>query len=49
MSVGLQRLREDAARLRAGAIEKGEDPAVVDAARRARCAAAGRCSARRTG
>ena len=32
MSVGLQRLREDAARLREGAVEKGEDPAVVDAA-----------------
>ncbi|HEY8199395.1 MAG TPA: serine--tRNA ligase [Candidatus Limnocylindrales bacterium] len=32
MSVGLQRLREDAARLREGAIEKGEDPAVVDSA-----------------
>ena len=32
MSVGLQRLREDAARLREGALEKGEDPAVVDAA-----------------
>ena len=32
MSVGLQRLRDDAARLRAGAVEKGEDPAVVDMA-----------------
>jgi len=32
MSVGLQRLREDAARLREGAIEKGEDPTVVDTA-----------------
>jgi seryl-tRNA synthetase len=32
MSVGLQRLREDAARLREGAVEKGEDPAVVDSA-----------------
>ena len=32
MSVGLQRLREDTARLREGAIEKGEDPAVVDMA-----------------
>jgi seryl-tRNA synthetase len=32
MSVGLQRLREDAARLREGATEKGEDPKVVDSA-----------------
>jgi seryl-tRNA synthetase len=32
MSVGLQRLRDDADRLRAGAVEKGEDPAIVDAA-----------------
>ena len=32
MSVGMQRLREDAARLREGAIEKGEDPAIVDSA-----------------
>ena len=32
MSVGLQRLRDDAARLREGAVEKGEDPAVVDMA-----------------
>ena len=32
MSVGLQRLREDAGRLREGAIEKGEDPSVVDSA-----------------
>ena len=30
MSVGLQRLREDAAHLRQGAIDKGEDPAAVD-------------------
>ena len=36
MSVGLQRLREDAARLRGGAVEKGEDPAVVDFGCRAR-------------
>jgi seryl-tRNA synthetase len=32
MSVGLQRLREDTARLREGAIEKGEDPTVIDTA-----------------
>ena len=32
MSVGLQRLREDAAALRQGALDKGEDPAVVDEA-----------------
>ena len=32
MSVGLQRLREDADRIRKGAHDKGEDPAMVDAA-----------------
>jgi seryl-tRNA synthetase len=32
MSVGLQRLREDAAHIRKGAIDKGEDPALVDEA-----------------
>ena len=32
MSVGLQRLREDADAIRKGAIDKGEDPALVDAA-----------------
>ena len=32
MSVGLQRLREDADAIRKGAIDKGEDPAIVDAA-----------------
>ncbi len=32
MSVGLQRLREDAAMVRDGAIKKGEDPALVDRA-----------------
>ena len=32
MSVGLQRLREDAEAIRKGAIDKGEDPAIVDAA-----------------
>jgi seryl-tRNA synthetase len=32
MSVGLQRLREDAARVRQGAIDKGEDPSIVDKA-----------------
>ncbi|HEY6608792.1 MAG TPA: serine--tRNA ligase [Candidatus Limnocylindria bacterium] len=32
MSVGLQRLRDDADRLRAGAIDKGEDPGLVDRA-----------------
>jgi seryl-tRNA synthetase len=32
MSVGLQRLREDAATIRQGAIDKGEDPAIVDEA-----------------
>ena len=34
MSVGVQRLREDAAAIRAGAIAKGEDPARVDEALR---------------
>jgi seryl-tRNA synthetase len=32
MSVGLQRLREDADAIRKGAIDKGEDPALVDQA-----------------
>ncbi|HUQ78663.1 MAG TPA: serine--tRNA ligase [Patescibacteria group bacterium] len=32
MSVGLQRLREDAEAIRRGAIDKGEDPAIVDRA-----------------
>ena len=32
MSVGLQRLREDAPAIRQGAIDKGEDPAIVDQA-----------------
>lgn len=32
MSVGLARLRDEADRIRQGAIDKGEDPAVVDAA-----------------
>jgi seryl-tRNA synthetase len=32
MSVGLQRLRDDADAVRRGAIDKGEDPALVDAA-----------------
>jgi seryl-tRNA synthetase len=32
MSVGLQRLREDTARIRQGAIDKGEDPSLVDQA-----------------
>jgi seryl-tRNA synthetase len=32
MSVGLQRLREDADTIRRGAIDKGEDPAVIDRA-----------------
>jgi seryl-tRNA synthetase len=32
MSVGLQRLRDDADAVRQGAIDKGEDPALVDAA-----------------
>ncbi|MGH2464792.1 MAG: serine--tRNA ligase [Candidatus Limnocylindrales bacterium] len=32
MSVGLQRLRDDAQAIRQGAIDKGEDPALVDAA-----------------
>jgi seryl-tRNA synthetase len=32
VSVGLQRLREDAPAVRQGAIDKGEDPAIVDAA-----------------
>ncbi len=34
MSIGLQRLREDTDRVRQGAIDKGEDPSVVDAALR---------------
>ena len=32
MSVGLQRLRDDAAAVRKGAVDKGEDPGLVDAA-----------------
>jgi seryl-tRNA synthetase len=32
MSVGLQRLREEADAIRKGAVDKGEDPALVDAA-----------------
>jgi seryl-tRNA synthetase len=32
MSVGLQRLREDADAVRRGAVDKGEDPAIVDRA-----------------
>src|SRR6478735_5025169 len=32
MSVGLQRLREDADAVREGAVRKGEDPALVDRA-----------------
>jgi len=32
MSVGLQRLREDADAIRKGAVDKGEDPAIVDRA-----------------
>jgi seryl-tRNA synthetase len=32
MSVGLQRLREDADTVRQGAVDKGEDPAIVDRA-----------------
>jgi seryl-tRNA synthetase len=32
MSIGLQRLREEPDRIRQGAIDKGEDPSVVDAA-----------------
>ena len=32
MSVGLQRLREDADTIRDGAVRKGEDPALVDRA-----------------
>ncbi len=32
MSVGLQRLREDADAIRKGALDKGEDPAIVDRA-----------------
>jgi seryl-tRNA synthetase len=32
MSVGLQRLREDADAIRKGAVDKGEDPGLVDAA-----------------
>ena len=32
MSVGLQRLREDAEAIRKGAIDKGEDPSIIDAA-----------------
>ena len=32
MSVGLQRLREDSEAIRHGAVDKGEDPSIVDAA-----------------
>ena len=32
MSVGLQRLRDDTDRIRQGAIDKGEDPEIVDRA-----------------
>ncbi len=32
MSVGLQRLRDDPEAIRQGAIDKGEDPALVDRA-----------------
>jgi seryl-tRNA synthetase len=32
MSVGLQRLREDSDAIRKGAVDKGEDPSIVDAA-----------------
>ena len=32
MSVGLQRLRDDADAIRKGAVDKGEDPALVDRA-----------------
>ena len=32
MSVGLQRLREEADAIKKGAVDKGEDPALVDAA-----------------
>jgi Seryl-tRNA synthetase len=32
MSIGLVRLREDSDRIRQGAIDKGEDPAIVDQA-----------------
>jgi seryl-tRNA synthetase len=32
MSIGLQRLRDDTDRIRQGAIDKGEDPAIVDRA-----------------
>src|SRR5689334_8081330 len=32
MSVGLQRLREDAETVRKGAVDKGEDPTIVDRA-----------------
>jgi seryl-tRNA synthetase len=32
MSVGLQRLREDSEAIRRGAVDKGEDPGIVDAA-----------------
>ena len=46
MSVGLQRLREEPDVIRKGAIDKGEDPALVDRALRARRRAAARCSAR---
>jgi len=32
MSIGLVRLREEPERIRRGAIDKGEDPSIVDAA-----------------
>ena len=48
MSIGLQRLREEPDRIRQGAIDKGEDPSIVDAALVARRARAAACSASRT-
>ena len=48
MSVGLQRLREEPDAIRKGAIDKGEDPALVDAALAARRPPPRRSSARAT-
>ena len=49
MSVGLQRLREDAATIRQGAIDKGEDPQAWSTRRSRSTNNGASCSARRTG
>jgi len=48
MSIGLARLREEPERIRQGAIDKGEDPSIVDAALALEGKAPPRCSAIRT-